>query len=162
MTANRIGARTPHSVALLLGVAVVPGEHAVLDREECPVEDIAQSRQGQHAREHLANPERAARLQDSRDVRGRADPGGSGLYPQPGIPRDREPRARLALRLHPAAAQLNAVSWRRFDWLSSRGAARSQVYAACVNLAACGAPGSIVPDRWLWIPGPRAKARVPE
>src|SRR5882757_5358298 len=30
---------------------------------------------------------------------------------------------------------------------------RRQVYAACVNLAACGEPGIHIPDPWLWIPG---------
>src|SRR6267378_5666033 len=47
----------------------------------------------------------------------------------------------------------------RGDWLSFRGAARRQVYAACVNLAACGEPGIHNHRSGLWIPGPRASSR---
>src|SRR5712692_4002678 len=37
------------------------------------------------------------------------------------------------------------------------GRQRRQVYAACVNLAACGEPGIHNHSRWLWIPGSLAE-----
>ena len=51
-------------VALLLGVAVVPRQHLVLDQQEQAIEDVAQRRRCQHARAHLADLEAPLRAQD--------------------------------------------------------------------------------------------------
>ncbi len=56
------------------------------------------------------------------------------------------------------AGQVYHVPWCAFDDPRNSlagvipGRPRRQVYAACVNLAACGEPGIHTPRSWLWIP----------